>query len=326
MESTREYNPGGRPSDCRRIPAGHKLVARHAVCPSRDEESVLTRIRSVAVRWIRLLTYFVAMLIVCLYCEMIGRVWSLWLAPKGSKTRVHRANRVTRHWNVVLTELTLNVLGARLDVRGEIPPGRFVVVCNHQSTADVAILPWALRSLNLKFVAKEELGRHIPTVSMALTHWGSALISREATRQDIARMKAMARKLDYWDGSVVVFPEGTRSRNGRLLPYKAAAVRIVAQESGLPILPVVIDGTHVASDLAGFAVRMAGARGTLTIGTPIPPDAWKGRVEDVVEEIRNWAAATLATGRRDGSVPPPPDWTVTDRDSDAAPTVSLPTA
>src|SRR5471030_3173956 len=133
---------------------------------------MLTRITSAVVRWIRLITYFGAMLVVCLYCEVIGRVWSLWLAPRGSKTRVRRANRVTRHWNVVLTELTLKVLGARLDVRGELPPGRFVVVSNHQSTADVAILPWALRSMNLKFVAKEELGRHIPTVSMALRHWG----------------------------------------------------------------------------------------------------------------------------------------------------------
>ena len=287
---------------------------------------MLSRIRSVVVRWARLLAYFVAMLVVCIYCEVIGRVWSLWLAPKGSKTRVRRANRVTRHWNVVLTELTLKVLGARLDVRGEIPPGRFVVVSNHQSTADVAILPWALRSLNLKFVAKEQLGRRIPTVSMALTHWGSALISREATRQDIVRMKAMTRELDYWDGSVVVFPEGTRSRDGRLLPYKAAAVRIVAQESGLPILPVVIDGTHVASDLTGFALRMPGARGTLTIGRAIPPDAWKGRIEDVVEEIRTWAAETIQAGRRDGSVPPPPDWTATERDGGAAPRVSLPTA
>ena len=270
--------------------------------------------------------YFAAMLVVCLYCEVIGRVWSLWLAPTGSKTRVRRANRVTRHWNVVLTDLTLKVLRARLDVRGELPPGRFIIVSNHQSMADVAILPWALRSLNLKFVAKEELGRHIPTVSMALTHWGSALISREATRQDFARMKAMARQLDYWDGSVVVFPEGTRSRSGRLLPYKAAAVRIVAQESGLPILPIVIDGTYVASDLAGFVTRMVGAQGTLTIGTPIPPDAWKGRIEDVVEEIHNWAAETLDTGRSDGSVPPPAEWMASHRGSDAAPTVPWPTA
>jgi 1-acyl-sn-glycerol-3-phosphate acyltransferase len=96
-------------------------------------------------------------------------------------------------------------------------------------------------------------------------------------------------------------------------------VRIVAQESGLPILPIVIDGTHVASDLAGFALRMPGARGTLTIGRPIPPDAWKGRIEEVVEEIRTWAAETITAGRLDGSVPPPPDWTATERDAGAAP-------
>lgn len=96
------------------------------------------------------------------------------------------------------------------------PPGRYVVVSNHQSTADIAILPWALRSLNVKFVAKEELGKYIPTVSMALTHWGSALITREATRDDLIRIKEMARGLAHWEASVVVFPEGTRSRDGRL--------------------------------------------------------------------------------------------------------------
>jgi 1-acyl-sn-glycerol-3-phosphate acyltransferase len=260
---------------------------------------------TVMVRWARVLIYFVAMLVVCLYCEVIGRIWTLWLAPKGSKTRVRRANRVTRHWNVVLTELTFRLLRARLEVRGEVPPGRFVVVSNHQSTADVAILPWALRSLNLKFVAKEKLGRYIPTVSMALTYWGSALISREATRQDLGRIKVMARELDHWDGSVVIFPEGTRSRDGRLGAYKAAAVRIVAQETGLPILPIAIDGTHVASDLPGFAQRMTGARAVLTIGTAIPPEVWKGRLDEVVEEIRTWASDTITAGRRDGSVPPP---------------------
>jgi 1-acyl-sn-glycerol-3-phosphate acyltransferase len=272
---------------------------------------------SALTRWPRLLAYFVAMLVVCLYCEVIGRIWTLWLARPGSEARVRRANCITRHWNVVLTELTFKLLRARLEVRGQVGPGRFLVVSNHQSTADVAILPWALRSLNLKFVAKEQLGRYIPTVSMALTHWGSALISREATRQDFVRMKAMARRLGHWDGSVVVFPEGTRSRNGRLLPYKAAAVRIVAQDSGLPILPVAIDGTHVASDLVGFARQMDGARGTLTIGTPIPPEVWNGRIEKVVDDIRIWTAATIAAGRLDGSVPPPPDWTLAESDGAA---------
>ena len=77
---------------------------------------------TVSLRWGRLAIYFVALVVVCLYCEVIGRVWSLWLAPKGSKARVRRANLVTRHWHVVLTELTLRVLGCRLEVRGTVPP------------------------------------------------------------------------------------------------------------------------------------------------------------------------------------------------------------
>lgn len=266
-------------------------------------------VTALVVRWGRLAIYFVAMFAVCLYCEVLGRAWCLWLAPKGSKTRVRRANLVTRHWHVVLTELTLRALGSRLDVRGTVPAGRYVVVSNHQSIADIAILPWALRSLNVKFVAKEELGHGIPTVSMALRHWGSALISREAMREDIARMKVMARGLAHWEGSVVIFPEGTRSRDGRLLPYKAGAVRIVAEETGLSLLPVAIDGTHVAPDLSGLALRMPNARGTVTVGTPIPPEAWVGRIENAVEEIRTWARETIETGRRDGSVSPPPGWT-----------------
>lgn len=259
-------------------------------------------------RGARLTVYFAGLFAVCLYCEVIGRVWSLWLAPKGSEARAHRANLVTRHWHVVLTELTLRVLGCRLDVRGTVPPGRYIIVSNHQSTADIAILPWALRTLNVKFLAKEELGRFIPTVSMALTHWGSALISREANRHDVARIKKMARELAYWSASVVIFPEGTRSRDGRLLPYRAGAVRIVANETGLSLLPVAIDGTHVAPDLPGFARHMPGKRGTLTIGAPIPREAWENRLDEAVEEIRRWARETIETGRRDGSVPPPDGW------------------
>jgi 1-acyl-sn-glycerol-3-phosphate acyltransferase len=259
-------------------------------------------------RWGRLAIYFVAMLLVCLYCEVVGRVWSLWLTEKGSAARARRANLVTRHWHVVLTELTLTLLDSRLDVRGTVPEGRYIVVSNHQSIADIAVIPWALRTLNVKFVAKDTLGRGIPTVSMALRHWGSALISRQGTRSDIACLKAMAGGLAYWDASVVVFPEGTRSRDGRLQPYKSGAVRVIANETQLSLLPIAIDGTHVAPDIAGFAAHIPKARGVVTIGTPVPYDAWNGRLDEAIQGIRDWAHSTIECGRRDGSVPPPISW------------------
>lgn len=260
-------------------------------------------------RWLRVGAYFVALVAVCLAWEAWGRVWGLWTTRPGSPERVRRCNLVMRTWGQVLTRLTFSVLGARLDVAGAIPPGRFVVVSNHQSTADIAILIWALAPLECRFVAKEELGRWLPAVSMALRHFGSALIAREGSREDLARMKAMASDLALWNASAIIFAESTRSRDGSLLPYKAAAVRIVAKESGLPILPIAIDGTHVASDLPGFARDMPGAVGRITIGAPIAPEQWRGRLDEVVEDVRLWTHEIIERGRATGAVPPPPGWT-----------------
>ncbi len=263
---------------------------------------MLKRLRFGAIRALQLATYSFVMLAVCLYCECIGRVWCMWLAPKGSLERVRRANRLVRHCNVELTRLTLAIFNAELEIAGTVPDGRFIIVSNHQSIADIAILSSTLRNTNLKFVAKKSLGRGIPGVSLVLREWGSALVSRNGSRQDVARLRAMARQLEHWEGSVVVFPEGTRSRDGRLLPYKAAAVRIIAETANLPILPIAIDGTHAVSDLRGFVRNMAGARGRVTIGRPIPPEVWRHRVDEVVDEVREWTSETIAAGRVSATV------------------------
>jgi 1-acyl-sn-glycerol-3-phosphate acyltransferase len=252
----------------------------------------------------RLFAYFTAMACVSLYAEAAGRVWCEWLAPAGSTERVRRANAMIRWWNTVLTRLTLWAFKARLDVRGAVPPGRYIVVSNHQSIADIAILASSLHTLNVKFVAKENLGRGIPAVSLALREWGSALISRSGSRNDVKRLRAMAEGLEHWEGSVAIFPEGTRARDGRLQAFKPAAVRIVSEVANLPILPVAIDGTYAASDLVGFAKNMTGAHGTLTIGEPIAPETWRGNVDQVVQEVRVWIDDTIERGRASAKTPP----------------------
>lgn len=88
-------------------------------------------------------------------------------------------------------------------------------------------------------------------------------------------------------------------------PTRGLAVGFLSEEARLPLLPVAIDGTHVASDLTGFLSGMPGARFALTIGEPIPVERWQGRIEEVVDEIRAWTAATIEMGRADGSVPRP---------------------
>jgi 1-acyl-sn-glycerol-3-phosphate acyltransferase len=249
--------------------------------------------------------YFVLLIPVFLLFELAFRIWAIGFSLFDPAGRVRRFNTLTRSCGILLTRMTMGLLNARVEVVGEVPPGRFVIVSNHQSTADITILFWVFAAKNCKFVAKRQLGRWIPTVSVSIREGGFGLIGREPSRADLKVLREMARRLEHWDACAVIFAEGTRSRDGQLLPYRSAAVRIVARESGLPLLPVAIDGTHVAADLPGFARHMPGGRARVTIGEPIPPEDCAGRFDEAVEGIRVWALEAIEAGRKDGSVPPP---------------------
>jgi 1-acyl-sn-glycerol-3-phosphate acyltransferase len=246
-------------------------------------------------RAVRLIIYFAGLAFVSIYCELIGRIWCLALTSKRSPIRVRRSNALMRHGSVVLMRLTETILNTRLEIRGHIPEGRFLVVSNHHSPADIAVLSSALSKLNLKFVAKTQLGRGIPTVSMALRHFGSALVSRPAARQDLKRLEDTAADLSFWEGSIVVFPEGTRSRDGRTQPYKRGAVRVLAERAGLPILPIAIDGTQAAFHLRDLAKLIDNGHGVVTIGLPIPREDWEGRLDVVLGEVRAWVSNTIVS-------------------------------
>ncbi|MEZ5175903.1 MAG: lysophospholipid acyltransferase family protein [Acidimicrobiia bacterium] len=117
---------------------------------------------------------------------------------------------------------------------------RYVVVSNHLSTFDIPLLFWVL-PIEGRFLAKKELFR-IPIVSPAMRRIGIIEVDRQAggsSRQAINDGVRLAAERGY---SLMVFPEGTRSGGEELLPFKKGAFRI-AIDTGLPILPVAIEGT-----------------------------------------------------------------------------------
>lgn len=120
------------------------------------------------------------------------------------------------------------------------PRRSFVVVCNHQSEYDI-FLVYGWLKLDLKWVMKAEL-RKIPGVGIGCEKAGHIFIDRSNPEQ--AR-QAVRRALDrVGDGiGILFFPEGTRSMDGRLKPFKKGAFRTAAAQ-GLPILPVTLVGTR----------------------------------------------------------------------------------
>ena len=118
--------------------------------------------------------------------------------------------------------------------------GAYVVVANHQSMVDIPVLHGRL-GLHIKWVMKKEL-KKIPVFGHACQSLGCIYVDRNNCRAAIAAMKTANRRRRR-NASVVFFPEGTRTRDGRLLPFKKGAFKFAAY-ADLPILPVTIVNSH----------------------------------------------------------------------------------
>ena len=152
----------------------------------------------------------------------------------------HFAHWCARTWS----RLILRTTGVRVDVVGRerLTPGRtYVFVSNHQSIYDIPILFWSL-PYQLRIIAKASLGR-FPFLGWHLRRTGHMLVDRR--RPDRARIFGWASRLTTNGLSLIVFPEGTRSRDGRVARFKGGSFYL-ALEAGLPVVPLsVIGSRHV---------------------------------------------------------------------------------
>jgi len=116
----------------------------------------------------------------------------------------------------------------------------YVVVCNHQSSVDILVVYGWLK-LDLKWVIKQEL-RKIPGVGIGCEKMGHIFVDRKNPRRARQAIKDALGRLGNGIG-ILFFVEGTRSPDGKLLPFKKSAFR-TAIEQQLPVLPVTLIGTR----------------------------------------------------------------------------------
>jgi 1-acyl-sn-glycerol-3-phosphate acyltransferase len=138
--------------------------------------------------------------------------------------------------------LILATTGVRVEVRGLehlTPLATYVFVANHQSIYDIPVLFGSL-PFQLRIIAKESLGR-FPFLGWHLRRTGHMLVDRRRPdRQGIVRW---ATSLPSRGLSLIVFPEGTRSRDGFVAPFKAGSF-FPAVQTGIPIVPLSVVGSR----------------------------------------------------------------------------------
>ncbi len=181
-----------------------------------------------------------------------------------------------------------------LDVSGQehIAPGKpFVVMSNHRSLLDIPALFLAVPS-SLRMVLKEELTR-IPIWGRALVLSGFVPVDRgniERARQQLEEAKRrLERGICIW-----IAPEGTRSRDGQLGPFKKGGFHM-ARQLGVPIVPTWIDGSEEIVPVDSFDVHYNG-RMSIDFGAPIPTEGVAEEdLSGLVERVRE---AMLALQQR----------------------------
>lgn len=179
----------------------------------------------------------------------------------------------------------------------------YVVVANHESQADpilLSSLPWDMR-----WVAKAEIFR-VPFAGWVIGLGGDIPI-RRGDKASVEEMMHACRETLRHGLSVMIFPEGTRSRDGALLPFKAGAFEL-AMESGSPILPVALAGTRRCRPKGSFWFGEAEA--IAKVLSPIDPRDFRG--PNAVAELRDATRAAIVAGvheleRRLGFQPVPPN-------------------
>lgn len=180
---------------------------------------------------------------------------------------------------------SLWIMGTRITFKGleKIPHGRpIIIVANHQSTLDIPAVIIAFMKNHPKFISKIELGKGIPSISYNLRHGGSVLIDRKNRSQSVKDILMLGKHIEQNNYAACIFPEGTRSKTGKLGTFQAAGVASLYKTApSALIVPFVIDGNDKIMKHGYFPLTF-GCHLKLTVLDPIDP---KG--QDMTELVQN---------------------------------------
>ena len=190
-------------------------------------------------------------------------------------------HRIARIWGRGI----LLVSRVRVSVKGlsQIDPARsYIYMSNHQSNFDIPVL-LAHLPVQFRWLAKAELFK-IPIFSRAMRGAGYVRIDRFNRESAIQSIKEAAAKMK--DGvSVMIFPEGTRSHDGSIRPFKKGGF-VMAVDTGVPIVPVILRGTLPIMDKNSW--RINAGEVSLQIEKPIDTTGYTRETKDVlIETVRS---------------------------------------
>lgn len=139
-----------------------------------------------------------------------------------------------------------------------LPQGQPIVfVANHQSTFDIPAMIYFLRRFHGKFISKIELAKaNIPSISFNLNHGGAANINRKDSKQSISEILKLANNMKQKRWSAFIFPEGTRTRTGRMKSFSVGGIATLLKKNpDALVVPIAIKGSYQMVSYGMFPLR-----------------------------------------------------------------------
>jgi 1-acyl-sn-glycerol-3-phosphate acyltransferase len=213
----------------------------------------------------------------------------------------NKAHKVANLWAKMLLKLTsirVNVIG-RENVLMNRPQ---IFMANHQSDFDILIVLAHIPG-QFRWIVKKELFK-IPVFGKAMKSAGYIEIDRQNHENAMKSLEEAAQKIREGK-SVVTFPEGTRSKDGIIKPFKQGMFHLAIQ-AGVPIVPISLIGAHEIMPKRTLMIKPG--RVTMVIGRPVDVSGYTIETRsELIELVRGTIVRNFESGRASGGTPPAPD-------------------
>lgn len=229
--------------------------------------------------------------LVCLFSMVIpASIANIFAYPVSRKLSVRISNYIVRVlaprlFAILRKYRKFNFWGYD-DKKNELPED-FIIISNHQSLLDIPVFMKYFPDKEVRFIAKDALGRHVPLVSEMLRAQEHCLIPRKAKPMEAMRyISDFGKRVIERKQVPILFPEGSRTRDGNVGKFFSAGFRQLTESTGLPVVVCVLDGGWKLRDLRKLMTNLKHGCYRVKVLRVYEPPKTKEECNKILEESK----------------------------------------
>lgn len=229
--------------------------------------------------------------LVCLFSMVIpASIANIFAYPVSRKLSVRISNYIVRVlaprlFAILRKYRKFNFWGYD-DKKNELPED-FIIISNHQSLLDIPVFMKYFPGKEVRFIAKDALGRHVPLVSEMLRAQEHCLIPRKAKPMEAMRyISDFGKKVIERKQIPILFPEGSRTRDGNVGKFFSAGFRQLTESTGLPVVVCALDGGWKLRDLRKLMTNLKHGCYRVKVLRVYEPPKTKEECNKILEESK----------------------------------------